>query len=148
MVRLMSAIAVIVTTAMISLAATTSRALAASSSAGRNNFQGQCDAQVHVSDATSYGDVEVFGGFSCPTGTGLWNHGVQTTIKVIIIRNGVEIKNSTFTCPTCIQKFWTCSTESWQTVYPDYSSTDRFRGKMIITSLGGSVTLTTGEIST
>jgi hypothetical protein len=144
----MSTGAVVVTTAVISLTAAASPALAASSSASRNNFQYDCDAQVHVSDATSYGDVEVFGGFSCPSGTGLWNHGEPTTIKVIIIRNGVEIQNSTRTCPTCIQKFYTCSTESWQTKYPDYSSTDRFRGKMIITSLGGSVTLTTGEIRT
>jgi hypothetical protein len=120
----------------------------ASASAGRNNFQRECDAQVHVSDTTSSGNVEVFGGFACPTGTGLWNHSVPSTIKVIIIRNGVEIKNSTFTCPSCIEKFWTCSTESWQVTYPDYASTDRFKGKMVITSLGGSVTLTTGEIRT
>jgi hypothetical protein len=146
--RLVAAMTAAAAGMAIALVSPAGPAYAASASAGKNNFQRECDAQVHVSDATSSGNVEVFGGFACPTGTGLWNNGVASTIKVIIIRNGVEIKNSTFTCPSCIEKFWTCSSESWQVTYPDYASTDRFKGKMVITSLGGSVTLTTGEIRT
>jgi hypothetical protein len=124
-----------------------SPAHALSAAASKDNFQGGCDALVIVSDTTSSGNVEAFGGFSCPAGEGLWNHGVPATIKMILIQNGTEVINSVRTLPTCWE-FWTCRSESWQVKLPDYAGTDRFRGKMVITSLGGSVTLTTGEIRT
>ena len=124
-----------------------SPAYAASSSASRDNFAQHCDAQVHVSDRTAAGKVETFGGFSCPTGTGLFNEPEQATIVVMIIRNGTEVIRSYKGLATCYKPF-TCSTESHSVTYPDYSTNDRFRGRIQITSFSGSVTLTTGEITT
>lgn len=124
-----------------------SPAQAASASAGKDNFAGACDAQVHVSDATTFGRVEGFGGFSCPTGVGLLNEPSQATITIMIFRNGVEVIRSHYDIPTCIRPT-TCSTDSHSVTYPDYASTDRFKSRMQITSLSGSVTLTTAEIST
>lgn len=128
---------------------TSSPAFAASSTAGKNGFDrsGKCDANVAVSDVTSYGKVEVFGGFVCPTGSGLFNEPTGATIRVRMYKNGVEILQSLKNVPTGNKPF-TISSDFHAITYPDYSSTDRFKGVIEISSLSGSVKLTTGEITT
>ncbi|WP_189082853.1 hypothetical protein, partial [Mangrovihabitans endophyticus] len=130
----------------------TSPASAASAFDSRDNWDrsGECDAILGVSDETSDGEVEVFGGFSCPDPPGgLWNSPEPTTIRVRLFRNGSEIiqsKKSEKTCKNVGGVAMTCRTDSHSVSYPDYSSSDSFYGKMEIVSFGGTVTLTTGSI--
>jgi hypothetical protein len=130
-----------------------SSAFAASKVASKDGFDnsGLCDAIVAVSDETTSGSVEVFGGFSCPTGYGLWNQPVGSTIRVKIFRNGKEIIQSKKAVPTCTYigaVRVTCSSDSHQVKYPDYPGKDSFRGEMEIVSVGGTVTLKTSTIKT
>jgi hypothetical protein len=71
------------------------------------------------------------------------------TIRVRIFENGQEVIQSKRTLPDCshasIHK--TCSSESYQVTFPDYSSSDKFYGKMEIVSFSGTVTLTTPTIT-
>lgn len=127
-------------------------AFAASKFASKDNFDRsrKCDAILGVSDETTSGKVEAYGGFSCPTGSGLPNTPEKTTIRVRLFMNGQEIvqsKKTSATCNTGSSFPVTCSTDSHQVTYPDYSSTDTFYAKMEIDSFGGNVTLTTGTIS-
>jgi hypothetical protein len=111
----------------------------------------RCDAIVGVSDETSSGKVEVFGGFSCPTGSGLFNQPEPTTIRVKIFRGNQEVIQSKKNVASCKQvggKWFTCSSDSHQVTYPDATSSNTFYGQMEITSFSGSVTLTTGKITT
>jgi hypothetical protein len=111
---------------------------------------GKCDAIVGVSDETTNGTVEVYGGFSCPTGTGLWNQPEKATIRVRIFQNGKEIIQSKKTLKDCqhLKAKVTCSSDHHEITYPDYAGTDKFHGQMEIVSFGGTVTLTTPTIKT
>ncbi|MER7894565.1 hypothetical protein ABTX15_32850 [Micromonospora sp. NPDC094482] len=124
-------------------------ASAASSVASKKDFDQsrRCDANVTVSDVTTYGKVEVYGGFVCPTGSGLFNEPVRATITIQIYRNGVSILRSQKELAFGTRPL-TLSSDFYAITYPDYSSSDRFKGWMQISSLSGSVTLTTGEITT
>jgi hypothetical protein len=126
---------------------------AASKFANKDGFDrsGGCDAILGVSDETTPGKVEVFGGFSCPTDSGLWNMPEVTTIRLRIFQDGQEViqsKKALKSCKTVKGTKWTCATDSFELTFPDYSSSDSFYGKMEISSFGGSVTLTTGAITT
>ncbi|MCM4083645.1 hypothetical protein [Paractinoplanes hotanensis] len=127
-------------------------AAAASRLASEDGFDrtGACDAIVGVSDETSSGNIEVYGGFSCPTDSGLWNTPEPTTIRVRLFRNGNEIiqsKKNSATCFTGAGVEWTCSTDSHSVTYPDYSGNDSFYGRIEIVSFSGNSTLTTGSIT-
>ncbi|XVU24082.1 hypothetical protein ACQPZJ_43735 [Actinoplanes sp. CA-054009] len=128
------------------------QALAASQFASKNGFDTskKCDAIVGVSDETTSGKIEVYGGFSCPTGYGLANQPEKATIRVRLFQNGQEVVQSKRSMPDCsgttsIRK--TCSSESHQVTYPDNSGTQTFYGKIEIVSFSGTVTLTTPTIS-
>lgn len=126
---------------------TATPALAASAAASRDNFDrsGQCDAVVIVSTNTSFGNVEVFGGFACPTGSGLFNKPLATTIKVMIIRNGAEVIRNTRPLPTCNDPL-TCSSDSNSVTLPNEDGDQSYSGRMEITSPSGHVDLTTDVI--
>ncbi len=126
---------------------------AASQFADKDGFDRsrRCDAIVGVSDETTSGKVEVFGGFSCPSDQRLWNMPEATTIRVRIFMNGQEViqsKKTLKTCKTVNGLKLTCQSDSHQVSFPDDSSNDRFYGRMEITSFSGTVTLTTGTITT
>jgi hypothetical protein len=116
---------------------TPSSAHAASKSVGRNNFYGTCDAQAHVSDDTTPGKVEVFGGWGCQVGKYF-----SGTLVCIIYVNGVE-KMRTSTDIT------TATTKDCAVTYLDNRSSDSYYGKMIVKGVGGTnFTLKTGAIKT
>ncbi|KIR63360.1 hypothetical protein TK50_21240 [Micromonospora haikouensis] len=100
-----------------------------------------------ISDVTTSGKVEAYGGFVCPTGSGLFNEPVRATITLQIYRNGVSILRSQKEL-TFGTRPYTLASDSYSITYPDYSSSDRFKAWMQISSLSGSVTLTTAEITT
>lgn len=144
------AMAVLAGTSVTAFAATP--ASAAESSAGQNGFDrtGTCDSIVGISDSTTSGKIEVFGGFSCPTSGGLLNTPTVTTIRVRLFRNGTEIIQSKKNSATCFAKSganWTCSTDSHSVTYPDASSSDKFYGRLEIVSFSGNSTVTTGTIT-
>jgi len=128
-------------------------ALAASKFASKDSFDTSktCDAIVGVSDETTSGKIEVFGGFSCPTGFGLANQPEVATIRVRLFENGQEVVQSKRNMPTCstvngIKK--TCSSESHQVTWPDDpNKSESYYGKIEIVSFTGTVTLTTGTIT-
>ncbi|MEU8409350.1 hypothetical protein AB0C19_24405 [Micromonospora sp. NPDC048842] len=123
-------------------------AYAASSVAGKDGWDKSrnCDANVVVSDATSSGKIEVYGGFVCPTGTGIINEPQVATIRIIMFRNGDQILQSKKNV-TMGKKPFSIASDSHAITYPDYSSSDNFYGVMEITSLSGYVRLTTGIIT-
>ncbi|WP_148427326.1 hypothetical protein [Micromonospora sp. AP08] len=116
---------------------TPSSAQAASASTGRDNFYGTCDAQVHVSDTTTAGRVEVFGGWGCQV-----DKYFTGTLVCVLYLNGAEKAR-------VATDLKTSSTEFCAVTYPDYSSTDTFYGKLIVKGAGSTnFTLTTGSIRT
>jgi hypothetical protein len=127
------------------------QALAASKFANKNNFDTprKCDAVVGVSDETSSGKIEVFGGFSCPTGLGLANMPEKATIRVRLFEDGQEVVQSKRTMPDCNSGRLriTCSSESHQVTWPDARASAKYYGKMEIVSFSGKVTLTTPTIT-
>jgi hypothetical protein len=148
-----TALAGLVTSAVLAMI-TPGAAYAASQFASKNNFDNTsrtCDAIVGVSDETTSGSVEVYGGFSCQTGTGLWNQPEAATIRVRLFMNGQEVIQSKKTLATCIKVSGlkvTCSTDSHQVTYPDNSGNQQFYGKIEIVSFSGNATLTTPSITT
>ncbi|SHN47205.1 hypothetical protein [Cryptosporangium aurantiacum] len=122
---------------VVALVLTGSGANAASSSVGKNNFYGTCDAQAHVSDATTSGKVEVFGGWGCQV-----NKYFTGTLVCAIWVNGSEKFRTT-------KDILLASSRDCAVTYPDYSSSDSYVGKVIIKGQGGTnFTLTTGAIRT
>jgi hypothetical protein len=128
------------------------QAMAASKFANKDGFDSskRCDAILGVSDETTSGKVEVFGGFSCPTGYGLANQPEKATIRVRLFENGQEVVQSKRTLKDCskasIKK--TCSSESHQVTWPDDAKkSEKYYGVMEIVSFSGTVTLKTATIS-
>jgi hypothetical protein len=99
---------------LVLLILTPSAASAASASAGRDNFWKSCSAQVHTSDATTAGKVEVFGGWGCAA-----KDKFTGTLVCILYLNGTEKTRvskditlaSTLDCAVTNSKItrgWTC----------------------------------------
>ncbi len=122
------------------VAAAAGPAAAASSSAGRDNFWRNCDASVTVSDATSPGDVEVYGGWACATGT----HFQPSSITMILYYQGREVKRSKKSSPS----LESVSNLAHWIAYPDWSSRDAYHGAMLVEGPGVKFTLTTRTIRT
>lgn len=134
-IRRMAAAALVTT--LLALGFAPSAAHAASSSAGRDNFYHTCDAQVHVSDGTTAGKVEVFGGWGCRTDQVF----VGTLVCIIYVNGAEKLRTSV--------DLVVASTKDCSVSYPDYSSSDSFLGKLIVKGAGGvNFTLTTGSIRT
>jgi hypothetical protein len=112
-------------------------ALADSSSGTKENFYKTCDALVIVSTYTSPCNVEVYGGWSCPTGQ-LWNGHIILTI----LQNGVEVKRSQKSLMCCPPS----STRDHSVTYPNWNGIDQFQGKMQLSGPGANVTIWTGSI--
>lgn len=133
--RHIAAAAAVVTLATVGL--TPSLAYAASKSAGRNNFWSTCDAQVHVSDETTSGKVEVFGGWGCTV-----TKAFTGTLVCIIYVNGREKMRTSVDLVTA-------STKDCAVTYADHSSSDSYYGKLIVKGAGGTnFSLSTGSIKT
>ncbi|MFF0776525.1 hypothetical protein ACFYUK_47115 [Nonomuraea wenchangensis] len=116
-------------------------ASAASSTAGRENFYRNCDAVLAVSDQTTPGSVEVYGGWGCDA-TSYFYPG---QIILSLYLNGVEVMHSEKKTPDLSRP----QSFSHAVTHPDYSTTDYFYGKMTIKGAGGvNFTLTTGKIRT
>lgn len=151
--RSLTRYAVAVLTAGLALAVSVpGQAMAASKFANKDKFDTAklCDAVVGVSDETTTGKIEVFGGFSCKTGFGLANFPEKTTIRVRLFKNGQELLQSKKAVKNCFRfdgVAHSCSSESHQVAFPDDSTSDRYWGKMEIVSFTGRVTLTTKAIS-
>jgi hypothetical protein len=146
-----SAFAVGLVGAVLSAVALPGSAFAATESSTKNNWDRSrgCDAVVSVSDVTTSGKVEVYGGFACPSNSGLWNQPEGATIRVKLFVNDQEIlqsKKALKTCKTVSGIKWTCHSDSHQVAITDDSGTDRFRGEMQIVSFSGTVTLATPTI--
>jgi hypothetical protein len=117
--------------------ATVTPAQAAASSAGKNTNVPTCFTSVHVSDETSPGKVEVFGGWGCAQ-----SHVFTGTILLVIYRNGAEIMRTN----TDLKVAYSNST---QIALNDDRSNDRYYGTMTIKGAGPTnFTIRTGTITT
>src|SRR5690348_7639118 len=83
--------AVVAAAAVAGVALAAAPAHAADTGAYKDNFNNRgCDALVYVSDTTSSGKVEAFGGFNCPQ-----NVKIIGTAVVTLIRDSKEVCHKT-----------------------------------------------------
>ena len=125
--------------AAVGVIATATPAYALDAGAYRDNFNGRsCDALVYVSDTTSSGKVEAFGGFSCPSNVKLIGH-----LTVVLYRNGTQVCSSG-------HGYNLVTTDSEQCAITDNSGNQRWKARLRITTpdTTGGVNIVTGEIST
>jgi hypothetical protein len=137
--RTLTVTAVIGCASIVGILATATPALAADKGAYRDNFNGRgCDAQVYVSDTTTSGKVEAFGGFSCPSSVQLIGN-----VTAILYRNGKEVCSKG-------RHFSLASTSHAECAVTDSSGSQKWKAKLRVATPGtsGSVTITTGEITT
>ena len=105
-----------------------------------NNFYNSCDAQVSVSDAVQSGSVTVNAIWWCPSGKSFF----PSTIIAVISVNGAEVKRASKSTGFLDDP----QSLSVQVSYPDWSSTDSFKGSMILTGPSTNRTVPTGSIRT
>ena len=123
--------------AVLLLVLTPSTASATTASAGRDNYWRSCDAQVHTSDTTSPGNIEVFGGWGCASADKFTG-----TLVCIVFTNGIERARVT-------KDITLASTLSCAVKYPDYAAVENVQGTLIVQGLGGTnFRLTTGQFNT
>jgi hypothetical protein len=137
--RTLTATAVLGCAAIIGMTAAATPAHAVDTGAYRNNFNGRgCDAQVYVSDTTTSGKAEGFGGFSCPSSVKLIGN-----ITVTLYRNGTKVCSNS-------HGYNLVSTDHAQCAVADPSGNQRWKAslKIVTPDTTGGVTITTGEIVT
>ncbi|GIH07098.1 hypothetical protein Rhe02_51650 [Rhizocola hellebori] len=136
----MKRLAIVVVTVLAALVSTAMPASAVSSGNSKNNFFRECSATVVVSDTTTPGKVEGYGGWGCAATSGFCPGYLVVTISY----NGQEVirtqKNTgPLTCPTT----WSASV-----TYPDWSTVDGYRASIIVKGPYTNFTLWTGTIYT
>lgn len=137
--KALTSTAVLGSAAVIGMLVAATPAHAADTGAYRDNFNGRgCDAQVYVSDTTTSGKVEAFGGFACPSRVKLIGH-----INVFLFKNGKQVcKNG--------HGYNLESTAHAQCAVTDSSGSQKWKARiqLVTPDSSGGVSLTTGEIST